>query len=178
MKSSPQHGSKSSSFLPDGGCPQLGVGEAKERPRSEVEGPSSGGSGEPFRANAGAVEGTTASLPQSRDARVFLLTRWHCLHWGTRSEDPPNGAQAWASRLQRLSFVCVGLGVGGGVGDVHGADGHAINCPSSFWQKSHLGRGSSKEGEPEASTAPTKAPTVSILGTYLESGHSKEAFEH
>lgn len=113
MKSSPQHGSKSSSFLPDGGCPQVGVGEAKQRLRSEVEGPSSGGSGEPFRANVGTVEGTTASLPQSRDARVFLLTRWHCLHWGTRSEDPPNGAQAWASRLRRLSFVCVGAGGGG-----------------------------------------------------------------
>lgn len=59
---------------------------------------------------------------------------------------------------------------------MHSADGHAVNRPSSFWKKSHLTSGSSKEDETETNITPTEASTFNILGNYLEGGHLKGDF--
>lgn len=63
---------------------------------------------------------------------------------------------------------------------MNSADGRAVNCPSSSWQKSHLTLGSatirflSPEDEKEANIH--EMATFGIPGAYLESGFSKGGF--
>lgn len=78
------------------------------------------------------------------------------------------GLSVWAP----ATFLCVLWGWGMACS----ADGHAVNSPSSFWKKSHLTPGSSKEDETEANIAPTEASTFNILGTYLEGRRLKGGF--
>lgn len=146
------------------------MGEARPRPRTEVEGPSSRVPGSLFELAPGGGEGASASVQRFRDARVFLLTRWHCLQWGTQ-------LGTGLSIRAPATFLCVlwGWGWGWGTCTVQMARPSSAHLPSG---RSPISTpGSAKEEETEVSPAPTKSSTVSFLGTYQRVDVQKEASE-
>lgn len=133
------------------------MGEARPRPRTEVEGPSSRVPESLSELAPGGGEGASASVQRFRDARVFLLTRWHCLQWGTQ-------LGTGLSIRAPATFLCVLWGWGWGMGDVHSADGEAVECPSSFWQKSHLNPGLCKGGRDRGQPSTHKIVNSQLSG--------------